>query len=177
LPLAAADHPEQTDDPREWRWRPIYKFMMKGGGEMESRSNNSSNMKMVETAARVLKVCLWVASWAVTGLWVVFFAILPTPGGKTFRTNVANVVNTSNFWGKNGKKRSLINNDIFPTGPPKNPLYARRKRVNPAIGTSGDLASYTCLLEPNVYAYMKRVVNPISTASGRSARYNNSCVA
>ena len=87
--------------------------MMKGGGEMESRSN-SSNMKMVVTAARVLKVCLCVASWAVTVLWFVFFAILPTAGGKTFKTNVSNVVNTSNFWGKAGKKRNLINNDISP---------------------------------------------------------------
>ena len=152
---------------------------MKGGGEMESRSN-SSNMKMVQTAAKVLKVCLWVASWAVTVLWFVFFAILPTDGGKTFRTNVANVVNMSNFWGKNGKKRNLINNDISPRSPLKILcMHVARTRVNPAIGTSGDhLASYTCLLEPNVYACMKRVVvNPMSTASGLSDRYTNSCVA
>ena len=76
---------------------------MKGGVEMESRSN-SSNMKMVETAARVLKACLWVASWAVTILWFVFFAILPTAGGKTFKTKMSNVTNTSDFYGKAGKK-------------------------------------------------------------------------
>lgn len=77
---------------------------------MESRSNGCKVVK----AARVLKACVWVASWAVTVLWFVFWAILPTPGGKTFQTNVANVVNTSNFWGKNGKKRKLISNDIPP---------------------------------------------------------------